>query len=143
MPGVCYTKGMTKGGLVMAQSKIKLMPNMAKQKPHAKPKMSKLHKRRLWVLTALLAVILAVGGWQLYAVHSQLTTATATVHQAQHTLKQVKAQKHALNVQVDQLHNDDYLAKLVRQKYMVSKSGEVIFQLPGTAGKLLTPAPGK
>ena len=120
----------------MAKSKLKLL---TQQTPRAtKPKMSRVHKRRLQWLTGLLVLILCVGGWQLYRVHSQVATSQAAVAKAQGELRQVKAQKADLKVQVDQLRNPDYLAKLVRQKYMVSKPGEVIFELPGTAGQLDT-----
>ncbi len=118
----------------MERSKLKLV---SQTKPRAaKPKMSRLHKKRLIWLAGLFVLILAIGGWQLYHVHSQLTTSQAAVAKAQAELHQVKAKKSDLKVQVDQLHNSDYLAKLVRQKYMVSKSGEVIFELPGTSGQL-------
>lgn len=127
----------------MERSNLKVMPVQTPQMPTAKPKMSTLHKRRVIILVTVLVAILAIGGWQLYTMHTQIARSTQTVHSAKQSLKKVQQQKHALNVQVDQLHNDDYLEKLVRQKYMVSKSGEVIFQLPGTAGKLLTPATAK
>lgn len=118
----------------MGQSKLKLV---AQATPRAaKPKMSRVHKRRLIWLVSLFVLILAFGGWQLYRVHSQIITSQAQVTKARSELHQVKAKKSDLKVQVDQLRNSDYLAKLVRQKYMVSKSGEVIFELPRTAGKL-------
>ena len=122
---------------MMKQSKIKRMPQRHLMTPRAdKPKLSRLHKIRLRVLLGVLALILVAGGWQLYHVHTQIQQSQAQVTQAKSQLKSVEAKKQALKVQVDQLHNDDYLAKLVRQKYLVSKSGEVIFELPGTAGKL-------
>lgn len=120
----------------MERSKLKLVSQAT---PRAtKPKMSRLHKKRLIWLISLFMIILAFGGWQLYRVHSQITTSQVAVEKAQSELHHVKAKKSDLKVQVDQLRNSDYLAKLVRQKYMVSKSGEVIFELPGTAGQLDT-----
>lgn len=122
---------------MMEQSKIKRMPQRSISTPRAdKPKLSRVHKRRLRLLLGILVVILALGGWRLYHVHTQIQQSQAQVTHAQAQLKSVEAKKQALKVQVDQLHNDDYLAKLVRQKYLVSKSGEVIFELPGQAGKL-------
>jgi cell division protein DivIC len=122
---------------MMEQSKIKRMPQRPLTTPRAdKPKLSHLHKIRLRILLGILVVILAFGGWQLYHVHTQIQQSQAQVDHAKAQLKSIEDKKQALKVQVDQLHNDDYLAKLVRQKYMVSKSGEVIFELPGTAGKL-------
>ncbi|MDN6712837.1 MAG: septum formation initiator family protein, partial [Lacticaseibacillus paracasei] len=44
--------------------------------------------------------------------------------------------KSALKVQVDQLHNDDYTAKLIREKYLYSKQGEIIFNLPDKVNKV-------
>ncbi|MCI1987387.1 MAG: septum formation initiator family protein [Lactobacillus sp.] len=120
----------------MQQSKIKFMPKTPRL---GKPQMNQLHRRRVRLLLGLLAVILMIGGWQLYCVHAAINKSDQSVATARTELRQVKAKKADLKVQVDQLRNSDYLAKLVRQKYMVSKSGEVIFELPGTASKLTTP----
>lgn len=107
----------------------------------SKPQMNPIHRRRLHWLLGLLAVILIIGGWQLYRVHAAIGKSDQSVATARTELRQVKAKKNDLKIQVDQLRDSDYLAKLVRQKYLVSKSGEVIFELPGTASKLTTPTP--
>ncbi|WP_407894403.1 FtsB family cell division protein [Lacticaseibacillus sp. N501-2] len=121
----------------MEQTKIKRMPQRPLTTPRAdQPKLSRIHKLRLRLLLGILVVILAFGGWQLHRVQTQIAQSQVQVDHAKSQLKSVEAKKQALKVQVDQLHNDDYLAKLVRQKYLVSKSGEVIFELPGTASKL-------
>lgn len=87
--------------------------------------------RRLKLLFAALAIICVVGAVQLVRVHQSIARSQAQVDTAQHQLAKTKAKKAALKVQVDQLKNSDYLAKLVREKYLVSKQGETVFSLPG------------
>ncbi|MBC1964847.1 septum formation initiator family protein [Listeria welshimeri] len=42
----------------------------------------------------------------------------------------MKDEEEALNDQIKKLHNDDYIAKLARSEYYLSKDGEIIFNIP-------------
>ncbi|KRM56193.1 septum formation initiator family protein [Lacticaseibacillus sharpeae] len=99
-------------------------------------KRRRVHKRRLAVLGALLLIVFIVGLVRLHTIGAQRETADANVRSAQKRLSKVKSKKKALKVQVDQLNNEAYLEKLVRSKYYVSKSGEVIFTLPAQANQI-------
>lgn len=89
-----------------------------------------VHRRRLIVLMGLLIVICGIGVFQLVHSHQALAQRETAVRQADRSLTEVKAQKADLKVQIDQLKNTDYLMKLVREKYLVSKKGEIVFSLP-------------
>ncbi|WP_262316691.1 FtsB family cell division protein [Lacticaseibacillus parakribbianus] len=101
-------------------------PKQAKAAGH-----TRVHRRRLVTLLLALLVICGVGGYQLFSTHQAIATRSVAVSRAKRDLARVKSQKKALNVQIDQLKNADYLEKLVRQKYAMSKKGETIFTLPG------------
>ncbi|WP_225048712.1 FtsB family cell division protein [Lacticaseibacillus kribbianus] len=92
---------------------------------------TQVHRRRLVVLLAAFLIICGVGCYQLFSTHQAIETRSAAVTHAKADLAKVKKQKASLNVQIDQLKNEDYLEKLVRQKYAMSKKGETIFTLPG------------
>ncbi|WP_125705799.1 FtsB family cell division protein [Lacticaseibacillus daqingensis] len=120
----------------MAQSKIQLLhpASAAAPKSAAPPagpaRHTKVHRRRLIVLGCALLTICGVGGVQLFSTQQAITTKTAAVQDAKQSLTKVQTQKHNLKVQIDQLKNEEYLAKLVRQRYMMSKPGETVFSLP-------------
>lgn len=98
----------------------------------------RVHKRRLIVLAVILLMIGVFGVLRLHNISAERQVADANLVTAKKQLHKVKRQKKALKVQVDQLNNADYLAKLVRAKYYVSKSGEIIFTLPEKVNKIDT-----
>ncbi|WP_179396120.1 FtsB family cell division protein [Lacticaseibacillus absianus] len=94
------------------------------------PRRHRVHRRRLVTLLATFLVICGFGGYQLFSTRQAITTQTAAVDSAKAGLAKVKAKKSDLKVQIDQLKNEEYLAKLVRERYMMSKPGETVFSLP-------------
>lgn len=93
-----------------------------------------IHRRRFLATFAFLLVCVALLGVQI--LHAQKTNQRlqTQVEQQQHALKQARQTKRDLKVQVNQLHDDDYLNKLIRYKYDYSKNGEIIFSLPDNGG---------
>lgn len=45
-------------------------------------------------------------------------------------LEELKEQQEMLNLQIKQLEDDEYIAKLLRKDYFLSEEGEIIFSLP-------------
>ncbi|ANK59002.1 FtsB family cell division protein [Loigolactobacillus backii] len=90
----------------------------------------KVHKRRIALLLGLLVVILAVCGFQIYRSNQTLAQTNQQVALQSVKLKQVKTNKADLKLQVKQLQNNDYLQKVIRQKYYYSKGNETIYSLP-------------
>ncbi len=96
----------------------------------------RVHRRRLMTLGVLLVIVFAVGMVRLHTLKANQTAVNADVQSANKRLSKAEKRKKALKVQVDQLNNEAYLEKLVRSKYYVSKSGEVIFNLPADVNRI-------
>ncbi|HAA4426809.1 TPA: septum formation initiator family protein [Listeria monocytogenes] len=99
--------------------------------------MKKTRSRRriaLFRRLAFMAIIFAVVGGLLTITYTKqvLTLKEKKEKQVQVDKKMVamKDEQDSLNEQIKKLHNDDYIAKLVRSEYYLSKDGEIIFNIP-------------
>lgn len=108
----------------------------AKQQERARQTRRRVHRRRMIVMLLLLVFVCIVGVVRLHNLGVQQHSADVQLQQAKSKLTHVKDEKQSLKVQVDQLNNEDYLAKLVRSQYYVSKKGEIIFTLPASANRI-------
>ncbi|EHC2217148.1 septum formation initiator family protein [Listeria monocytogenes] len=99
--------------------------------------MKKTRSRRriaLFRRLAFMAIIFAVVGGLLTVTYTKqvLTLKEKKEKQVQVDKKMVamKDEQDSLNEQIKKLHNDDYIAKLARSEYYLSKDGEIIFNIP-------------
>ncbi|ENR6338550.1 septum formation initiator family protein [Listeria monocytogenes] len=99
--------------------------------------MKKTRSRRriaLFRRLAFMAIIFVVVGGLLTITYTKqaLTLKEKKAKQVQVNKKMVamKDEEEALNEQIKKLHNDDYIAKLARSEYYLSKDGEIIFNIP-------------
>ncbi|EAF4297489.1 septum formation initiator family protein [Listeria monocytogenes] len=99
--------------------------------------MKKTRSRRriaLFRRLAFMAIIFAVVGGLLTITYTKqvLTLKEKKEKQVQVEKKMVamKDEQDSLNEQIKKLHNDDYIAKLARSEYYLSKDGEIIFNIP-------------
>ncbi|HAO5926131.1 TPA: septum formation initiator family protein [Listeria monocytogenes] len=99
--------------------------------------MKKTRSRRriaLFRRLAFMAIIFVVVGGLLTITYTKqaLTLKEKKAKQVQVDKKMVamKDEEEALNEQIKKLHNDDYIAKLARSEYYLSKDGEIIFNIP-------------
>ncbi|EAC8501156.1 septum formation initiator family protein [Listeria monocytogenes] len=99
--------------------------------------MKKTRSRRriaLFRRLAFMAIIFVVVGGLLTVTYTKqaLTLKEKKAKQVQVDKKMVamKDEEEALNEQIKKLHNDDYIAKLARSEYYLSKDGEIIFNIP-------------
>ncbi|AAT03015.1 septum formation initiator family protein [Listeria monocytogenes] len=99
--------------------------------------MKKTRSRRriaLFRRLAFMAIIFAVVGGLLTITYTKqvLTLKEKKEKQVQVDKKMVamKDEQDSLNEQIKKLHNDDYIAKLARSEYYLSKDGEIIFNIP-------------
>ncbi|EPF1794554.1 FtsB family cell division protein [Listeria monocytogenes] len=99
--------------------------------------MKKTRSRRriaLFRRLAFMAIIFVVVGGLLTITYTKqaLTLKEKKAKQVQVDKKMVamKDEEEALNDQIKKLHNDDYIAKLARSEYYLSKDGEIIFNIP-------------
>ena len=90
----------------------------------------KVHRRRMAVIGIIFAVIVIVFGVQIFSAHQ---TYANTVEQIEISKKKLSSQKEIqsdLKLEVNQLHDTNYIEKYIREKYMYSKPGEQIYNLP-------------
>ena len=124
------------------KQKIKVMDNdFYREKTAAKKRMVAKNRRYLQhkVIMRLCAVIAGVvtvvclvqvgrNLWQAHTVKQQTTT-------AQKKLDKVKKDNASLKLRVKQLNDDEYLEKLIREKYYYSRDNEMIYNLPDDKAK--------
>ncbi|MBC1484204.1 septum formation initiator family protein [Listeria sp. FSL L7-1485] len=99
--------------------------------------MKKTRNRRriaLFRRLAFMAIIFAVVGGLLTVTYTQqvLSLKDKKEQQVKVDKKMVamKDEEQELNDQIKKLHNDEYIAKLARSEYYLSKNGEIIFNIP-------------
>ncbi len=85
-----------------------------------------------------MAVVIAIIGTLILQIVGQLNQASkieAKIVEAKKDEEKVKEQQKSLLQQVELLQKDDYVAKLARSEYYLSKSGEIIFNTPDDAAQ--------
>ncbi|EAF4759627.1 septum formation initiator family protein [Listeria monocytogenes] len=117
-----------------AKSKVARIENRY-IKDTATMKKTRSHRRiALFRRLAFMAIIFAVVGGLLTITYTKqvLTLKEKKEKQVQVDKKMVamKDEQDSLNEQIKKLHNDDYIAKLARSEYYLSKDGEIIFNIP-------------
>ncbi len=124
------------------KQKIKVMDNdFYREKTADKKRMVAKNRRYLqhkviMRLFAVIAVVVTVvclvqvgrNLWQAHTVKQQTTT-------AQKKLDKVKKDNASLKLRVKQLNDDEYLEKLIREKYYYSRDNEMIYNLPDDKAK--------
>ena len=111
-----------------------------KKKLHTKvhlPKVAVWKRVAVWH-SLLMAVVIAIAGSLILQIVGQLNQAgkiEAQIVEAKKEESKVKEQQKSLVQQVELLQQDDYVAKLARSEYYLSKSGEIIFNTPDDAAQ--------
>lgn len=98
-----------------------------------KTQMGQRRRKRALGILLVFAVALVLCLWaygQNMASLRKINQETTTTNRQLSSSKQKNGQ---LNQQVKQLHNSDYLTQLIRGKYLYSKNGEVVYNLPKDA----------
>lgn len=101
-----------------------------KLQAHRLRKQKKQMKRRV-------AFILTIGFFVIAGLIANIWTSAQTISDmeeetvsAESELKKVEIQNNYLTNQIKQLEDEDYVAKLARSQYYLSKDNEIIFSLP-------------
>ena len=101
------------------------------------PKVAVWKRVAVWH-SLLMAVVIAIAGSLILQIVGQLNQAgkiEAQIVEAKKEEAKVKEQQKSLVQQVELLQQDDYVAKLARSEYYLSKSGEIIFNTPDDAAQ--------
>ena len=111
-----------------------------KKKSHTNvhlPKVAVWKRVAVWHSLLMAAVIAMIGTLTIQIV-KQLNHASkieAQIVEAKKEEARVQGQQKTLLQQVELLQQDDYVAKLARSEYYLSKSGEIIFNTPDDAAQ--------
>ncbi|WP_125587956.1 FtsB family cell division protein [Companilactobacillus jidongensis] len=104
------------------------------QKTSTKPGRSdfekKVHKRRLVAIGVMFAIVLFTLGFQIISAHMTYTSTAQSIEVSQKKLNKQKATQSDLKVEINQLKDKNYLERYIREKYMYSKPGELVYNLP-------------
>ena len=92
-------------------------------------RIGKVRKHRFYAIIGFFAVIFLVLGFQIIQSKYNLGKVNNQIEAKQETLQKTKAKNKKLDKQVELLHDNNYLQKILRQKYYYSKSGETIYSL--------------
>lgn len=110
-----------------------------KKKPtHKRPVTRPIWRRVAFLHAFFMALGIAISGTlvvQIVGYLAQARQIDAQIVQAQEEAQKVETQNSALEQQVKLLQQDDYVAKLARSEYYLSKSGEIIFNTPQDAAQ--------
>ena len=101
------------------------------------PKVAVWKRVAVWH-SLLMAVVIAIAGSLILQIVGQLNQAgkiEAQIVEAKKEEAKVKQEQKSLVQQVELLQQDDYVAKLARSEYYLSKSGEIIFNTPDDAAQ--------
>lgn len=89
-----------------------------------------VHRRRQWCCAAFMIVITILAMVNFHVQYERNVLAKQSVAEVTTNLEQAQTTHAELSQQVKDLHNDEYLQKVLRKQRMYSKKGEVIFNLP-------------
>ncbi|KRK65004.1 hypothetical protein FC72_GL001631 [Companilactobacillus tucceti DSM 20183] len=93
----------------------------------------KIHKRRLTAIGVIFALVICVLGFQIINAHQAYSRTVDNIAVSQKKLEKQRATKSSLKVEKAQLSDKSYLEKYIREKYMYSKPGEQVYNLPDSA----------
>lgn len=87
-------------------------------------------RRRMLVFGVVALVILTMLISTYVSQNYKLAEKEQLKKEAQHELQLAKEKQEKLNMQIEKLNDDEYIAKLARKEYFLSEEGEIIFTIP-------------
>ncbi|HAT53698.1 MAG TPA: dihydroorotate dehydrogenase [Lactobacillus sp.] len=109
---------------------VKKLRQSEQQRNQQKTELSHRRRNRALRILAVFALIAVLSFW---AYEKNMASLNKINQQNATTSRQLKAantKNGQLTQQVKQLHNDAYLTQLIRDKYLYSKNGEIVYNLP-------------
>lgn len=103
------------------------------QKPNHNNHSKVVHRRRILLIGIVFAIIVVVFGVQIFNSHRTYANTMEQIEISNQKLAKQKSTQKDLKLEVSQLHDTNYLEKYIREKYMYSKPGEQIYNLPDDA----------
>lgn len=98
-------------------------------------KVSKKAKRRMGILTCLLITVIVVLGTSFFSNWSSIIQNKKQVNILNNQYNELLDEESSLRSEVVKLQDPDYVARYAREKYLYSKSGEIIIRIPDAESK--------
>lgn len=102
------------------------------KKTEYKPVSSKKLHAKVWSLVVCV-IMLAIAGyflWQIVGQAKTTFTLVSDISNARKELAELNAENTQLTEQIEKLQNTDYVQSYARSKYLITKQGEQVYQLP-------------
>lgn len=103
---------------------------VARLKRKQEKREKEVHRVRRNRIIAIFVAIFAFLGVQIGVTHAQTEHINSQVQTSKKALKKINNQKQVLITKRNDLKDPDYVAKLVRFKFLYSKPNETIYNLP-------------
>ena len=103
---------------------------VARLKRKQEKREKEVHRVRRNRIIAVFVAIFAFLGVQIGVTHAQTEHINSQVQTSKRALKKINNQKQVLITKRNDLKDPDYVAKLVRFKFLYSKPNETIYNLP-------------
>lgn len=94
-------------------------------------------KRGIIMVSFFLVVILMLVA-QILITKSKISNVSEQQVQTKKELKKSEVDNKKLKQNIKQLHDNDYIQKVIREKYYYTKPGETVYSLPGDVSKDVT-----
>ncbi|GAA6113522.1 MAG: septum formation initiator family protein [Apilactobacillus sp.] len=98
----------------------------------------KSRKKRGIILVSTFLLIFAVLTFQIISTKQKVRNISEQQVQSQQELKKSKVDNKKLKENIKQLHDNDYIQKIIRERYYYTKPGETVYSLPGDVSKDVT-----
>lgn len=95
-------------------------------------------KKRGIILVSFFLVVILMLVVQIFITKSKISNVSEQQVQTKKELKKSKIDNQKLKQNIKQLHDKDYVQKVIREKYYYTKPGETVYSLPGDVSKDVT-----
>ncbi|WEV36657.1 septum formation initiator family protein [Lactobacillus sp. ESL0677] len=103
---------------------------MARLRRKQEKREREVHRVRRNRIIAVFVIIFVFLGVQIAVTHAQTSRINSQVQASKKSLSTINKEKQALSAKRDDLKDPDYVAKLVRFKFLYSKPNETIYNIP-------------
>lgn len=94
-----------------------------------------VHRVRRRLIAGVFVILFVFLGMQIMHTYMQTKQINDQVQTSKQTLSELNEQKRSLSIKRNNLKDSDYVAKLVRFKFLYSKPNETIYNLPEEKNK--------
>ncbi|MGB6178852.1 FtsB family cell division protein [Carnobacterium sp.] len=111
---------------------------------HREQKIRRKRRVRATIILLVGSIVIIFLSLKIYTNVQSISKMEIEKQEAEVTLKDTKQEQEQLQIQIKRLEDENYVAKLARSQYYLSKENEIIFSLPeDNAAKVIEKAKDK